>query len=127
MEDSRSEPDSSLEESGFELLVPLVDADLFGANGTESCTELSWAVPADNEHVAGLSIVAWTLEDGEPKRAIAVHALENLATSDTGISMPRRKLREQIERVRAPAGPWSRLLTRLGHPGAPHNFFTCDA
>jgi hypothetical protein len=47
-----------------------------------------------------LSIVAWPLEDGEPKRAIAVHALQNLATSDTGISMPRRKLREQIERVR---------------------------
>jgi hypothetical protein len=53
-----------------------------------------------NEHLAGLSIVAWPPEDGEPKRAIAVHALENLATSDTGdtgISMPRWKLREQIE------------------------------
>ena len=40
---------------------------------------------------------------GEPKRAIAAHALENLSTSDTsdtGISTPRRKLREQIERVR---------------------------
>jgi hypothetical protein len=44
-----------------------------------------------------LSIVAWPLEDGQPKRAIPVLALENLATSDTGISMPRRKLREQIE------------------------------
>jgi hypothetical protein len=27
--------DSALEESGFELLVPLVGADLFGRNGTE--------------------------------------------------------------------------------------------
>lgn len=33
----------------------------------ERCTELSWAVPIDNEHVTGLSIVAWPLEDGEPK------------------------------------------------------------
>ena len=104
----------------------------------ERCTELSWAVPVDNEHVIGLSIVAWPLEDGEPKkdwrpgtdtaqeirpgsvlsrkyedrqrkpddleaqegqRAIAVHALENLAMSDTGIVILRRTLREQITRV----------------------------
>ena len=104
----------------------------------ERCTELSWAVPVDNEHVTGLSIVAWPLEDGEPKkgwrpgtdtvqeirpgsvlsrtyeerqrkpddleaqegqRVIAVHALENLATSDTGIAMLRHTLREQIKRV----------------------------
>ena len=101
-------------------------------------TELSWAVPIDNEHVRGISIVAWPLENGEPKpdwkpgtdtiadirpgsvlsrtyeerqrkpddlkaqegqRAIAVHALENLATSDTGIAMLRHLLREQIKRV----------------------------
>jgi hypothetical protein len=36
-----------------------------------------------------------------------VHALENLATSDTGISMPWRKLREQIERVRDGVDPMS--------------------
>jgi len=30
-------------------------------------TELSWAVPIDNEHVRGISIVAWPLENGEPK------------------------------------------------------------
>jgi hypothetical protein len=104
----------------------------------ERCTELSWAVPVDNEHVTGLSIVTWPLEDGEPKknwrpgtdtvqeirpgstlsrryedrqrkpddleaqegqRTIAVHALENLATSDIGIAMLRRTLREQIKRV----------------------------
>jgi len=104
----------------------------------ERCSELSWAVPVDNEHVRGLSIVAWPLEGGEPKagwkpgtdtildvrlgsvlsrpyedrqrkpddleaqesqRTIAVHALENLAASDAGITMLRRLLREQIKRV----------------------------
>ena len=30
-------------------------------------TELSWAVPVDNDHVRGISIVAWPLEDGERK------------------------------------------------------------
>ena len=104
----------------------------------ERGSELSWAVAVDNEHVTGLSIVAWPLEDGEPKkdwrpgtdtvqvirpgsvltrkytdrqrkpddleaqegqRPIAVHALENLGTSDTGITMLRRLLREQIKRV----------------------------
>jgi hypothetical protein len=34
----------------------------------ERCTEHSWAVPIDNEHVTGLSIIAWPLEDGEPKK-----------------------------------------------------------
>jgi hypothetical protein len=33
----------------------------------ERCTELSWAAPVHNEHVTGLSIVTWPLEDGEPK------------------------------------------------------------
>jgi len=104
----------------------------------ERCSELSWAVPVDNEHVTGLSIVTWPIEDGEPRkgwrpgtdtvqdvrpgsvrsrnyeerqrkpddleaqegqRPIAVHALENLATSDTGIAMLRRTLREQIKRM----------------------------
>jgi hypothetical protein len=99
----------------------------------ERGSELSWAVPVDNEHVIGLSIVAWPLEDGAPKkdwrpstdtpqdirpgsvqtrkyedrqrkpddleaqegqRAIAVHALESLGTSDTGITMLRHLLRE---------------------------------
>ena len=88
--------------------------------------------------MCGISIVAWPLENGEPKtdwkpgtdtiadirpgsflkrsyeerqhkpddleaqegqRPIAVHALENLGTSDTGITMLRRLLREQIRRV----------------------------
>jgi phenylpropionate dioxygenase-like ring-hydroxylating dioxygenase large terminal subunit len=34
----------------------------------ERGTELSWAVPIDNEHVRGISIVAWPLENGKPKR-----------------------------------------------------------
>lgn len=39
------------------------------------------------------------LEAHEGQRAIAVHALENLATSDTGIAMLRHTLCEQIKRV----------------------------
>ena len=105
----------------------------------ERCSELSWVVPVDNEHVTGLSIVAWPLENGEPKpgwrpgtdtvadirpgsilarkyedrqrkpddleaqegqRPIAVHALEHLAASDTGIAMLRRTLRDQIARMK---------------------------
>jgi nitrite reductase/ring-hydroxylating ferredoxin subunit len=108
------------------------------AKREERGTELSWAVPIDNEHVRGISIVAWPLENGEPKgdwragtdtiqdirpgsvlersyeerqrkpddleaqegqRAIAVHALENLAPSDTGIAMLRHMLREQLRRI----------------------------
>jgi len=108
------------------------------AKRKERGTELSWAVPIDNEHVRGISIVAWPLEGGEPKgdwkagtdtvqdirpgselrrtyeerqrkpddleaqegqRAIAIHALENLATSDLGIVTLRRLLREQIRRI----------------------------
>src|SRR5882762_678962 len=130
-------------------------------------TELSWAVPIDNEHVRGISIVAWPLENGEPKpdwkpgtdtiadirpgsflersyeerqrkpddleaqegqRPIAIHALENLAHSDTGIVMLRRLLREQLTRVeqgldpinvirdpsankRIPTGAWNTILS----------------
>jgi hypothetical protein len=104
----------------------------------ERGTELSWAVPIDNEHVRGISIVAWPLENGEPKpdwragtdvffdirpgsmqarsyeerqrkpddleaqegqRTTAVHALENLGASDTGIAMLRHLLREQLKRI----------------------------
>jgi len=133
----------------------------------ERGTELSWAVPIDNEHVRGISIVCWPLEDGKRKegwkpgtdtiadirpgsslqrnyeerqrkpddleaqegqRTIAVHALENLGTSDTGIAMLRHMLREQIQRVergldpinvvrdpdanhRIPTGAWNTILT----------------
>jgi len=133
----------------------------------ERGTELSWAVPIDNEHVRGISIVAWPLESGKPKpdwkpgtdtiddirpgsflersyeerqrkpddleaqegqRPIAIHALENLAHSDTGIVMLRRLLREQLKRVeqgldpinvmrdlsankRIPTGAWNTILS----------------
>ena len=33
----------------------------------ERGTEMSWAVPVDNEHVRAISIVAWPLENGEPR------------------------------------------------------------
>jgi hypothetical protein len=39
------------------------------------------------------------LEAQEGQRPIAIHALENLAHSDTGIVMLRRLLREQLQRV----------------------------
>jgi phenylpropionate dioxygenase-like ring-hydroxylating dioxygenase large terminal subunit len=133
----------------------------------EPATELSWAVPIDNEHVRGISIVAWPLENGrrkegwkpgtdtvadirpgstlvrsyeerqrkpddleaqEGQRRIAVHALENLGTSDAGIALLRHILREQIQRVergldpinvvrdetanqRIPTGAWNTILS----------------
>jgi len=39
------------------------------------------------------------LEAREGQRTIAVHALENLAPSDTGIAMLRHLLREQLGRI----------------------------
>jgi hypothetical protein len=45
------------------------------------------------------------LEAQEGQRPIAVHALENLATTDVGIVMLRRMLREQIRRVEAGQDP----------------------
>ena len=126
----------------------------------ERGTELSWAVPVDNEHVTGLSIVAWPIEDGAPKqdwrpgtdtvqdirpgsvlarsyeerqrkpddleaqegqRAIAVHALENLATSDAGIAMLRRLLREQIKRVEDGFDPMNVVRDTRGNRKIPTN------
>ena len=140
-------------------------------------TELSWAVPIDNEHVRGISIVAWPLENGEPKpdwkpgtdtiadirpgsflqrsyeerqrkpddleaqegqRPIAIHALENLAHSDTGIVMLRRLLREQLQRVeqgldpinvmrdpaankRIPTGAWNTILSPAEAAALPYS------
>ena len=143
----------------------------------ERGTELSWAVPVDNEHVTGLSIVAWPIEDGAPKpdwrpgtdtvqdirpgsvlarsyeerqrkpdvleaqegqRAIAVHALENLATSDAGIAMLRRLLREQLQLIeqgrdpinitrdpssnrRIPTGAWNTVLSPAEAAALPYS------
>jgi hypothetical protein len=55
------------------------------------------------------------LEAQEERHPIAIHALENLAHSDTGVVMLRRSLREQLKRIDAGgniisiAGPQSRL------------------
>ena len=143
----------------------------------ERGTELSWAVPIDNEHVRGVSIVAWPLENGGPKldwkpgtdtiadirpgsflkrsyeerqrkpddleaqegqRPIAIHALENLAHSDTGIVMLRRLLREQLQRVeqgldpvnvmrdpsankRIPTGAWNTILSPAEAAASPYS------
>jgi hypothetical protein len=140
-------------------------------------TELSWAVPIDNEHVRGISIVAWPLENGAPKpdwkpgtdtiadirpgsflersyeerqrkpddleaqegqRPIAIHALENLAHSDTGLVMLRRLLREQLQRIeqgldpinvirdpnankRIPTGAWNAILSPTEAAALPYS------
>jgi len=103
------------------------------------CTELSWCVPVDNEHLYGISIVAWPkdeagqllkgwkpgtdtmtdirpgnlrersyedkqrfpddMEAQEGQRRIAVHALENLGSSDLGVVLLRRALRVSLERM----------------------------
>ncbi len=120
-----------------------------GAPKTRSkATELSWCVPVDDEHLYGISIVAWPVRDGDPdpdwkagtdtltairpgnlrnrayedkqrfpddmeaqegQRAIAVHALENLALSDGGIVRLRRALKDAIralERDDDPPNTW---------------------
>ena len=68
------------------------------------------------------------LEAQEGQRPIAIHPLENLAHSDTGIVMLRRLLREQLHRVeqgldpintmrdpsanrRIPTGAWNTVLS----------------
>ena len=149
------------------FIIPSIREPGTTAKRKERGTELSWAVPIDNEHVRGISIVAWPLRNGEPKRdwkpgtdtiadirpgsflqrsyeerqrqpddleaqegqrAIALHALENLAPSDTGIAMLRHMLREQIRRIeqridpvntfrepvcnsRVPTHAWNTVLT----------------
>ena len=103
------------------------------------CTELSWCVPVDKEHLYGISIVTWPKDEaGQPlegwkagtdtttnirpgnlrersyedkqrspddmeaqegQRPIAVHALENLASSDLGVVLLRRALRASLEKL----------------------------
>ena len=110
----------------------------------DRCSDVTWVVPIDNEHVMALSIVAWPIENGELKknwrpgtdtvsdirpgsftqrtyedkqlrpddleaqesqRAIAVHALENLASSDVGVVRLRRMLSEQLKKIAAGEDP----------------------
>jgi hypothetical protein len=113
-------------------------------------SEVSWAVPIDDTHVCGLSIVAWPLVDGTPdpnwrprtdtvtydehgdkirpgdirdrtyeerqrqpddmeaqegQRAIAIHALENLVSSDKGVSLLRRTLKRSLDLMREGKDP----------------------
>jgi phenylpropionate dioxygenase-like ring-hydroxylating dioxygenase large terminal subunit len=137
------------------FLVPAVNDT--GARKSRA-SELSWAVPVDNEHVRGLSIVAWPLEGGVPKpdwrpgtdisdevrpgaalersyeerqrypddreaqegqRTIAVHALENLGTSDAGVIMLRRMLREQLKRMEQGLDPMNIVRDKDAAHGIP--------
>jgi hypothetical protein len=50
------------------FLIPNIRETVTMPKRKERCTELSWAVPIDNEHVTGLSIVAWPFENGQPKK-----------------------------------------------------------
>jgi len=113
-------------------------------------SEFSGAVPIDDTHVSGLSIVAWPLVDGQPdpsfrprtdtvtydergnkirpgdqrnrsyeerqrqpddmeaqegQRPIAIHALENLVSSDKGVSLLRRKLGQSLSLMREGKDP----------------------
>ena len=78
------------------------------------------------------------LEAQEGQRPIAVHALENLARSDTGILMLRRLLREQLQRVeqgldpinvirdpaankRIPTGAWNTILSPAEAAALPYS------
>lgn len=104
----------------------------------ERCSDLTWVVPIDNEHVTALSMVAWPLENGAPRhdwrpdtdtvsdarpgsftarpyeqkqrrpddleaqesqRPIAVHKLEHLVSSDTGVARLRKLLRLQLQAI----------------------------
>src|SRR5439155_17580829 len=113
-----------------------------------------------NEHVRGISIVAWPLKNGEPKqdwragtdvffdirpgsiearsyeerqrkpddleaqegqRTIAVHALENLAPSDSGVAMLRHLLREQLRRIEDGLDPINVVREPTGDHRIPTN------
>ncbi len=73
-----------------------------------------------------------------PSRPVSVHALENLAHSDTGIVMLRRLLRERLQRVeqgldpinvtrdpsankRIPTGAWNTILLPAEAAALPHS------
>jgi len=78
------------------------------------------------------------LEAQEGQRPIAIHALENLAHSDSGIVMLRRLLREQLQRVeqgldpinvirdpsantRIPTGAWNTILSPTEAAALPYS------
>src|SRR5467141_1710153 len=61
------------------------------------------------------------LEAQEGQRPIAVHALENLGTSDTGITTLRHLLREQIKRVEDGLDPMNVMRDAWANQNIPTN------
>ncbi len=61
------------------------------------------------------------LEAQEGQRSIAVHALENLGTSDAGITMLRHLLREQIKRVEDGLDPMNVMRDARANQKIPTN------
>lgn len=49
------------------LLVPNIHEKGTEPKSKERCTEITWTVPVDNEHLTAFSIVCWPLENGKPK------------------------------------------------------------
>ena len=89
---------------------------------------LDTVVPALRHHLRGAAARARRSRSAGGRRPIAIHALENLAHSDTGIVMLRRLLCEQLKRVeqgldpintmrdpsankRIPTGAWNKILS----------------
>lgn len=48
------------------ILVPSIHEKGTVPKDRERCTEITWTVPVDNEHLTAFSIVAWPLVDGKP-------------------------------------------------------------
>jgi nitrite reductase/ring-hydroxylating ferredoxin subunit len=49
-------------------LIPSIHEKGIQPVNEDRCSDVTWVVPVDNEHVTGLTIVAWPLENGEPKK-----------------------------------------------------------
>lgn len=49
-------------------LVPNIHEPGVEPKRQDRCSEMSWAIPVDNEHVTAFSIAVWPLENGEPKK-----------------------------------------------------------
>ncbi len=119
-------------------LIPNIREDGTEPKREARCSDVTWVLPIDNEHVTALSIVACPLVDGAPRsgwrpdtdtisdrrpgsmtersyedkqrrpddreaqesqRPIAVHKLEHLVGSDTGVARLRKLLRQQLAAV----------------------------
>nr|AAV33660.1 MnbA [Comamonas sp. JS46] len=48
------------------ILVPNIHEQGTVPKNKDRCTEITWTVPVDNEHLTAFSIVAWPLVDGKP-------------------------------------------------------------